>query len=133
MPGDELSRYELHGMQPVLGVRDMQETLAYYRDLLGFHIDFVAGEPPAHARVCTRAEYEPPTVFIRFEPLAPGTPPNPSVWLWLHVGAEIDELFRKYSARGVKVVEEPVNRSWGLRQFVVEDCNGYLIAFSAEI
>jgi uncharacterized glyoxalase superfamily protein PhnB len=133
VPDADLARFELHGMQPVLGVRDMRETLAYYRDVLGFHIDFVAGDPPAHARVCTSATYDPPTVFIRFEPLAAGPAPNPSVWLWLHVGAELDELFRLYAARGVKVLEAPVDRSYGLRQFVVEDCNGYAIAFSAEI
>ena len=133
VPEEELARYEVHGMQPVLAVRDMRETLAYYRDILGFHVDLVAGDPPAHARVCTRANYTPPTVFIRFEPLPAGAAPNPSVWLWLDVGAELDGLFDLYAARGVKVLEAPVDRPWGLRQFVIEDCNGYTLAFSAEI
>ena len=133
MPEGELTRFELHGLQPVLAVRDMQATLAYYRDVLGFHVDFVAGEPPAHARVCTRADYEPPTVFIRFEPLPVGAPPNPSVWLWIHVGAELDTLFHLYAERGVKVLEGPSDRPWGLRQFMIEDCNGYALAFCAEI
>ena len=133
MSDDPLTRYELHGMQPVLGVRDMEETLSYYRDKLGFHIDFVVGDPPAHARICSNADYKAPTVFIRFEPLAEGASPNASTSLWLHVGAGLDDLFEVYRGRGVKIVEEPVDRSWGLRQFVIEDCNGYLIFFSAEI
>ncbi len=133
MPEGELTPYQVHGMQPVLGVRDMQQTLAYYRDQLGFHVDFVAGEPPAHARICSTPTYQQGTVFIRFEPLAPGEEPSPSVWLWLHVGSDLDRLYELYVARGVKAVQSPLDRPWGLRQFTIEDCNGYLISFSEEL
>ena len=129
----ELVRHELHGMQPVLGVRSMQETLAYYRDTLGFHIDFVAGDPPAHARVCSDPTYASPCVFIRFEPLEPGASPTPSAWLWLHVGTGLDTLFRTYQARGVDIVQAPKDRPWGLRQFIIKDCNNYLLSFSEEL
>jgi uncharacterized glyoxalase superfamily protein PhnB len=119
-------------MQPVLAVPDVHETVAYYRDRLGFHIDFVAGDPPVHARVCADPTRSSSTVHIRFEPLAPGASPNPSVYLWLHVGNGLDSLFRLYRDRGVEVVRAPEDRPWGLRRFVVADCNGYLLSFSAE-
>jgi len=128
----ELTPHELHGMQPVLAVRDVHETLAYYRDKLGFHVEFVAGDPPVHARVCADPTYASPTVHIRFEPLAPGHAPDRAVWLWLHVGTGLDRLFRTYRERGVKVIREPEDRPWGLRQFTIEDCNGYRLAFCAE-
>jgi uncharacterized glyoxalase superfamily protein PhnB len=132
MSAGALTPYELHGMQPVLAVPDIRETIAYYRDTLGFHVDFVAGDPPSHARVCADPTHSSPTVHIRFEPLEPGFSPNPSVYLWLHVGTGLDPLFRIYRDRGVKVVREPEDRPWGLRQFTVEDCNGYRLSFSAE-
>ena len=131
-PG-ELTPYALHGMQPVLGVPDVEQTVAYYRDALGFHVDFVEGDPPVHARVCADPTYSSPTVHIRFEPLPPGVTVNQSVYLWLHVGAGLDELCALYRARGVEIVEEPSDRPWGLRQFTVRDCNGYLATFCAEI
>ncbi len=132
MSAGELTPYQLHGMQPVLGVRDINETVAFYRDKLGFHVDFVEGDPPAHARVCADPTYSSPTVHIRFEPLRPDAPINPSVSLWLHVGTDLDRLFEIYRDRGVKVIREPEDRPWGLRQFAVEDCNGYLMNFCAE-
>ena len=122
----ELIPFELHGMQPVLAVLDVNETVAFYRDKLGFHVDFVHGDPPAHARVCADPTYSSPTVHIRFEPLEPGVSPNPSVYLFLHVGTGLDRLFGLYQDRGVEIVQEPKDQPWGLRQFVIRDCNALL-------
>ena len=133
MEAGELTPYELHGMQPVLAVRDMAKAVEYYRDVLGFHVDFVEGDPPVHARVCADPSYSAPTVHIRFEPLAAGAAPNPSVYLWLHVATGLDRLFEVYRGRGVKMIREPEDRPWRLRQFVIEDRDGYLISFSAEL
>jgi catechol 2,3-dioxygenase-like lactoylglutathione lyase family enzyme len=131
-PG-ELTAYALHGMQPVLGVPDVLETVGFYRDALGFHVDFVEGDPPVHARVVADPTYSAPTVHVRFEPLAAGASPNPTVELWLHVAHGPDRLFEAYRGRGVTVQLEPVDRPWSLRQFAVEDCNGYVLDFCAEI
>ena len=99
----------------------------------GFHVDFVHGDPPVHARVCADPSYSAPTIHIRFEPLEPGAAPNSTVYLWAHVGTGLDRLFEVYRDRGVKIVCEPKDQPWGLRQFIIEDCDGYLISFSAEI
>jgi uncharacterized glyoxalase superfamily protein PhnB len=127
-----LAPFDLHGMQPVLAVPDVKATVDYYRDVLGFHVDFVH-DPPVHARVCADPGGAAPTLHIRFEPLEPGDAVHPSVWLWLHAGAGLDRLFRIYRERGVKIVREPEDRPWGLRQFTIEDCNGYRLAFSGEL
>ncbi len=132
MPGGELTPYQLHGMHPVLAVRDVNASVAFYRDMLGFHVDFVHGDPPVHARVCADPTYSSPTIHIRFEPLEPGISPNPSVYLWVHVGNSLDRLFEIYRDRGVEIVREPENRFWGHRQFVVKDSDGYVISFVAE-
>jgi catechol 2,3-dioxygenase-like lactoylglutathione lyase family enzyme len=129
----ELTTHQFHGMQPVLAVPDVEAAVAYYRDKLGFHVDFVVGDPPAHARVCADPTYSSPTVHIRFEPLPAGTSPNPSVYLWLHVGRGLDRLFELYKERGVPIVEEPADRPWGLRQFTIEDGDGYRLTLCAEL
>lgn len=133
MPESEIGRHQLHGMQPVLAVPDVKEAVEYYRDTFGFHIDFMEGDPPVHARVCADPTYSSPTVHIRFEPLEPGASVNPSVYLFVHVAVGLDELFERLRGRGVTVHSEPKDRPWGLRQFIVEDCNGYLLCFVAEI
>ena len=109
---------------------------AYLREVLsksGSDLHFVAGDPPVHARVCADPTHSAPTVHIRFEPLPSGVSANPSVYLWLHVGAGLDRLFQTYRNRGVKVVREPEDKPWGLRQFIIEDCNGYLLSYAAEL
>ena len=40
-----------YGSVPVFRVDDVLVTAAYYRDVLGFEIDFVYGEPPSYASV----------------------------------------------------------------------------------
>jgi len=119
-------------MQPVLSVPDVNAAVAYYHDVLGFHVDFIAGDPPLHARVVADPSYSSPTVHIRFEPLERGANLSPCVYLWLQVGSGLDRLCEVYRERGVRIVREPEDRPWGLRQFIVEDCNGYLLSFSAE-
>lgn len=131
-PG-ELTPFGLHGMQPVLGVPDVHETVAFYRDALGFHVDFVEGDPPVHARVCADPTHAGPTVHVRFEPLDPGAAVGPAVDLWLHVGSGLDRLCDRYRERGVEILEPPSDRPWGLRQFTIRDCNGYVASFCAEI
>jgi len=128
----ELTPYELHGMQPVLLVSDINSTVTYYRDVLGFHADFIAGDPPAHARVVADPTYSSPTVHIRYETLAHGPTLTPSAYLCLHVGLGLDALCELYRGRGVRIVEEPEDKPWGLRQFTVEDCNGYMLCFCAK-
>src|SRR5207245_11646604 len=41
----EIDKHQLHGMQPVLQVADVSAAVAFYRDLLGFEVDFVHGDP----------------------------------------------------------------------------------------
>jgi catechol 2,3-dioxygenase-like lactoylglutathione lyase family enzyme len=123
--------HELHGVEAVLLVSDVAATIAYYRDTLGFHVDFEAGSPPIHARVSSGDRDGPSAARIRFEHSAmPGTP---SCYLYIHVCQRLDDLFAVYRGRGVAIVSEPIDRSWGLRQFEIQDCNGYRLTFAAEL
>jgi uncharacterized glyoxalase superfamily protein PhnB len=129
---DVTDRHELHGVQAVLFVRDVRRTLDYYRDALGFHIDFEAGEPLLHARVSSGDREHASAARIRFETAPSSEATVPSCYLYVHVGSEIDELFQAYKGKGVDIVMEPKNQPWGLREFEVRDCNGYVLTFAAE-
>ena len=43
--------HQFHGVQPVLPVADAARAARYFCDVLGFDLDFIAGEPPSYARV----------------------------------------------------------------------------------
>ena len=123
--------HALHGVQAVLLVSDVAATVTYYRDVLGFHVDFEHGSPPIHARVSSGDREGPSAARIRFERST--TPVVTSCYLYVHVGQKLDELFATYRDRGVEIIGEPRDRPWGLRQFEIRDCNGYVLTFAAEL
>ena len=118
--------YEFHGLQPVLPVRDVPATLAYYQDQLGFDVDFVVGEPPTYVRVCRD------DIRLRFVQVGDRAEIIPCGFMYIHLGLDVDSLCNDYRSRGVKVVMEPVSQPWGLREFQIEDYNGYQWRFACE-
>lgn len=121
-------RHELHGAQAVLMVHDVQQTIDFYCGVLGFHLDFDWGSPPTHARVSSGDRNHASAARIRFEKADAKLPTEKTCYMYLHIGAGLDELFRELESRGVEITEAPTNRPWG-RQFSVRDINGYVLSF----
>lgn len=127
-PQELTDQHGVHGAQAVLMVTDVSKTLCWYRDVLGFHIDFAYGDPPTHARVSSGDRDHASAARIRFEQgPAPGNAP-PTCYLYLHVGEGMDELCAEFRARGVEISAAPTDRPWG-RQFSIRDLNGYTLSF----
>lgn len=135
--GEDLGRtHEFHGVQPVLPVRDVAASAHYFRDVLGFRIDFLHSnreeEPPVHGRVCQGDGSWGQPVYIHLT-LAGPEGVRPCGELRVHVGRDLDGLFEAYRARGVEVVLTPTSQPWGLREFAVRDLDGHLLRFCAEV
>jgi catechol 2,3-dioxygenase-like lactoylglutathione lyase family enzyme len=126
--------HALHGIQPVHRVRDVNTSVAYYRDVLGFEIDFVQGDPPAHARVSSGDRTNGTAVRIRFEQLARDAASSTDAgYCYIHVGHDLDGLCQWYRSRGATILREPESHPWGLRDFYVRDCDGYVLCFAGEL
>lgn len=125
--------HQLHGLQPVLTVADVSAAAAYFRDVLGFEIDFLYGDPPVHGRVMVGDGSWGQPIYIHLSP--PGDDEAgqlPTGELRLHVGHDLDGLCSVYRARGARILHEPVSQPWGLREFVVLEPNGHHLRFCAE-
>jgi len=108
-------------LSPVFLVRDLEEALAYYRDVLGFSLAWTWGEPVHRAGVVLGE------VEIQLEAAGLGAPPGPSVVYCQVTGVDrYDEACR---ARGVQLVFELADRPWGMRDFRVVDPSGNIITF----
>jgi len=46
---------------------------------------------------------------------------------------DVDGLYSEYKAKGVKIIQELVNRPWGTREFSIETPDGHRIMFGQEI
>jgi GNAT superfamily N-acetyltransferase/uncharacterized glyoxalase superfamily protein PhnB len=99
---------------PQLPVLNVGETAQFYRDVLGFKIDWTWGENDYGA--VSRDEM---VLFLCAMP-----PPVARVTCVINV-REIDALCAEWRKKGAKILSEPDDKPWGLREFTVEDNNGH--------
>jgi catechol 2,3-dioxygenase-like lactoylglutathione lyase family enzyme len=123
------STHELHGLQPVLAVSDLADSVRFYCDVLGLELDFLWGEPPHYGRVKHLGHGAP--IYLHLSQAEPGSAVRPAE-LRFHVGRDVDGLYAAYAALGADVGEPPTTRPWGLREFELRDPDGHLLIFGAE-
>lgn len=116
-----------YSLQPILLVPDVEATARYYCDKLGFSLSFLYGDPPTHGAVA-RGDWTTEGAQIQFSQRQP-VGPSPAVELYFFVGPQLEQLYADYSAQGVEVVRELATMPWGMREFAIRDCNGYLLRF----
>lgn len=122
--------HQIHGVQPVLPVADVDAAAAWFHELLGFDIEFKVGAPAFHARVKAGDGSWGAPVFIHLQRSA--GPVQPCGETRLHVGHDGDALFDTLSARGAQVLLAPTTQTWGLREFVILGPEGHVLRFGAE-
>lgn len=122
---------QLFRTEPVLMTHDVAKTVAFYRDLLGFQVDFLFGTD--HAGV-SWGDWSGQGVALQITQMpADYTIEQPMSYLYIFMDSRLDELFKTYQARGVQVVRPPQSYPWGLREFTILDCNGYQLRFGTHI
>lgn len=115
-------------VEPVLSVYDVVATADYYRDILGFNIDFLYGKPATHGGV-SRGEWSGSMVSIQLSKVASGQEIIPSGHLHIRVDSLIDKLVEEFHAKGVEIISEPEDKPWGFREFTIKDLNGHILIF----
>ncbi|MEW5915043.1 MAG: VOC family protein [Gemmatimonadota bacterium] len=108
---------------PCLSVVDVRAAVEFYTERLGFNPGFTWGEPPSMAGV----NLGDAQVFLQA-----GTPSPEGCGIYFVIG-NADELYEFQRANGVHVVETPNDRSYGLRDYAVNDLHGYRLSFGHRI
>ena len=103
---------------PFLPVNDLQETIAYYRYMLGFSKEWFWGDPPTNAgiyrddinRGCNKIP-ERVKHMQGFEIL---------------VFVEgIDAVYEEHLLKGVDIISEIADKPWKVREYTVKEINGF--------
>lgn len=129
---DSLARlHQIHGVQPVLPVADVQRAADWFCRTLGFTLDFLHGDPPVHGRVKLGDGSWGAPIYIHLSHKAAAV--QQAAEVRLHVGSDIDGLHRHVLASGAKVLQAPTDQPWGLREIVVEGPAGHVLVLGAEI
>jgi uncharacterized glyoxalase superfamily protein PhnB len=114
---------------PVLLVRDVVAAANHYRDALGFAYDRFWGEPPDFVilrrdglhLMLNRA----PTGFA----IVPHWKVNRNIWNVYFWVDDADALFAEFKRRGAKIDYGIGDKLYGVREFGVQDLDGYDIGF----
>jgi uncharacterized glyoxalase superfamily protein PhnB len=109
---------------PEIPAANVGEAAAYYVNRLGFTLDWgddqggIAGISRGNCRlfITNRAFRQ---SYGNFGPIL--------FWLNLDSKAKVDELFAQWKAAQAKIVSEPEDKPWNLREFLATDLDGNLI------
>ena len=117
----------LTGLRSVLAVKDLAISVAFYREMLGFKLDF---EVPGWAFL-SRDQFR---VMLGecADAMAAHETGDHSYFAYVTVD-DIDELYRELAAKGVPRVQEISDKPWGMREFGVRTPDGHRIMFGQEI
>lgn len=130
MADDLGTRHQFHGVQPVLPVADAARAARYFCDVLGFELDFIAGEPPSYARVKhVPAAGQGEAVYLRLWQVNTREARPWRGEIVIHVGRDLDGLHAAYVKRGVDILEPPASQPWGLREFALREPDGHVLRF----
>ena len=123
------------GIAPYFIVADVVATANYYRDQLGFQYERFWNEPPSfcmvyrHGVVIMLAQLE-ETGAMRPNHIVD---PEGSAWdcyIWVD---DVNALYAEFKEKGVKIARDICDQVYGCRDFDVEDCNGYRLAFGQDM
>jgi uncharacterized glyoxalase superfamily protein PhnB len=117
----------IHSTVPVVSTNDIEKSLLYYIETLGFEVDFKYGDPVVYAGIKSNEAEIYFSLDIEMINAIKERNINPEIFIWVN---NADILFKKHLANGAEIVEPISNRSWGARQYVVKDINGYHLKFA---
>jgi catechol 2,3-dioxygenase-like lactoylglutathione lyase family enzyme len=100
---------------PILNVKDVPASIAYYEQKLGFQKEWDWGSPPTFACVHRDAV----RIFLCL-----GAQGGPGTWISIFV-RDVDALFKDYQRTGAIIRQVPTNFPWGVREMNVEDLDGH--------
>ena len=125
--------YVLNKLTPNLVVADLQRSLEFYRDILGFKMEIAVPEEPPHVFASVQSG----RVEIFLNAVEPAVAEYPAfrsraIGGTLTLFIEVDGIEAAYDSLRLRVkVVMPLERKWyGVTEFAFEDPDGYIITFA---
>jgi len=124
MPGKTAKA--LQAAAPVFVVEDVMRSVDYYRNALGFRIEFTHGAPASYAGV----ERDNVAVHLQAARDSKRKVGHSAVYVFV---ADVDELHRELQSRGARIANGPRDYPYGMRDFDVHDLDGNALCFGMEL
>jgi uncharacterized glyoxalase superfamily protein PhnB len=113
------SRVNLGPAVPIFRVENLDASVVYYVEKLGFELQWRSDPLASVGRDRTSIL------------LSQGDQGHSGTWIWIAAG-NVDELYRELETRGARLRHPPTNYPWGSRECQVTDPDGHVLRFGAE-
>lgn len=112
---------DLPGAVPEIPVSDVEAAAAYYRDRLGFGVDWLAADIALAGVSSGQCR-----LFLAGPPFREGRDGGGTALTWLNLASvgEVDALHRAWDASGAILSSGPESKPWGLYEFTAADADG---------
>lgn len=116
----------------ILAVADVERSLAFYRDLIGFEVEATYDDPPyatltlAGTRLSLAEQGHPSEDRPGVTMTAPDDPSRANVVLVAEVG-DARATYAELEGKGARFLAEPYEPPWGGCRFFCVDPDGYLV------
>ena len=118
-------------ISPTLAVRNMKQTIEFYKNSLGFDVGltFPDADNPEYADVSKDGMY---LMFIPAENVGIGSGEKLGIGvdIYMQINGDIDEYYNELKGRGANIVVDVKDEPYGIRDFTIEDINGYKLTFN---
>ena len=118
-------------ISPTLAVRNMKETLDFYKNSLGFKMGmaFPDANNPEYADLSKDGMV---LMFIPAanEGIASNEKLGTGINLYMEIDGDIDEYYDELKKKGVRIAVDIKDEMFGIRDFTIEDINGYRLTFN---
>lgn len=134
----------LKKLTPNLMVKDVRESVEFYTDILGLTLNMIVpensqsienkleeGKKYVYAMVSRDEVYimlMEKNVFEEDLPMLKGTAIGASVSFYIEV-EDINKIYKEINGKA-EVVKELETTWYGMQEFYIKDCNGYILAFA---
>lgn len=137
-------------MTPIFSVKNINETVNFYQNILEFELHVVVNpdtksidnsllnlelEEYSYAMLSKDSVY---VMFLEKNDFNKTIPTlhkseiKASILFYIEVD-QIDTLYKRLEASSVTIVKELTTSWYGMREFFIQDCNGYILAFSEQV
>ena len=121
-------------LSPLLAVRNMKGTVEFYKNTLGFKMGMAVpdADNPEYADLSKDG------MVLMFIPakdhgIGSGEKLGIGVYLYMEIDGDIDEYYAELKSKGVKIVADIKDEPYGVRDFTIEDINGYQLTFNRRL
>ncbi len=118
---------------PGLTVNDLEKSIAWYRDVMGFVVKEEFRQDGRIVGASVRAGAI--DFMLGQDDFAKGRDRDKGVGfrMYCETRQDVDELAADIKARGGTLLSEPTDQPWGYRDFAIEDPDGYKISIAKQL